>query len=657
MVFQKRLDYGFSGYQVPPTPRAPRSARKRRASFKNKVDKNQLSAFDLLATLAGKILVEGENSVGVGCCENGEDTKKELPLLDKSLKVEPYDSTSYQPSYKLTNNASEANNLDPTLKLSPPCVIDSWSGLASSDTDSGLPSKVRVAHFQPEPLIHPEIGKQIKSELQDAVKSAIGVEAGAYSYEVRNLEPTWPSGSPAKVPVYGDHAARGTSHVKILTKDDDEKSSGCTQPSTLTKSYRSSPPRIVDRRIRKFLAHKYWNVAHKLKDGGDIRNTGVEKQPIYQNQRCCFRRQRSQRSYPFKKRKMYYHGSLSNSDEGTTSKRMSYPNRDAFRTVIGTSSSIIGENATFKRRDSHVKLRIKSFRVPELFIEISEMATVGSLKRTVMEAVTAILGDGLRVGVLLHGKKIADDNKTLLQTGISHDDQLDSVGFSLEPNTSQTTQSLASGNSSHMLSADAPQSLTRYMPQEVRRGTSDMLLNPPITNIGNFVESDHDSAPSPDLSVDKFVANSRAIVPVQTAKMEVVSSPTPINSKSKQSEAARRRIRRPFSVSEVEALVQAVEKLGTGRWRDVKLQAFENAKHRTYVDLKDKWKTLVHTAKISPQQRRGEPVPQELLNRVLDAHAYWSLQQAKQQLKHQRETRLFLELEPSTTATAAHNRN
>ncbi|CAL5426729.1 unnamed protein product [Camellia sinensis] len=56
--------------------------------------------------------------------------------------------------------------------------------------------------------------------------------------------------------------------------------------------------------------------------------------------------------------------------------------------------------------------------------------------------------------------------------------------------------------------------------------------------------------------------------------------------KSKQSEAVQRRIRRPFSVSEVEALVQAVEKLGTGRWRDVKLRAFDNAKHRTYVDLK-----------------------------------------------------------------------
>lgn len=54
--------------------------------------------------------------------------------------------------------------------------------------------------------------------------------------------------------------------------------------------------------------------------------------------------------------------------------------------------------------------------------------------------------------------------------------------------------------------------------------------------------------------------------------------------------------------------------------------------------LQDKWKTLVHTAKISPQQRRGEPVPQELLNRVLAAHAYWSQHQAKQNGKHQNGT-------------------
>lgn len=106
-----------------------------------------------------------------------------------------------------------------------------------------------------------------------------------------------------------------------------------------------------------------------------------------------------------------------------------------------------------------------------------------------------------------------------------------------------------------------------------------------------------------------------------------------------------------------------IELCGVCRWRDVKLRAFDNAKHRTYVDLKvrrvtlydhrhlhhhdlvvvqDKWKTLVHTAGISPQQRRGEPVPQELLDRVLTAHAYWSQQQPKQQLKSHPDTCLLL---------------
>lgn len=61
-----------------------------------------------------------------------------------------------------------------------------------------------------------------------------------------------------------------------------------------------------------------------------------------------------------------------------------------------------------------------------------------------------------------------------------------------------------------------------------------------------------------------------------------------------------------------------------------------------FIYEQDKWKTLVHTARISPQQRRGEPVPQELLDRVLAAHAYWSQQQAKQQLKSQPDTSLLL---------------
>ena len=50
-----------------------------------------------------------------------------------------------------------------------------------------------------------------------------------------------------------------------------------------------------------------------------------------------------------------------------------------------------------------------------------------------MEAVTAILGDELHVGILLQGKKVRDDNKTLIQTGISQDDKRHRLGFILEP--------------------------------------------------------------------------------------------------------------------------------------------------------------------------------------------------------------------------------
>ena len=52
---------------------------------------------------------------------------------------------------------------------------------------------------------------------------------------------------------------------------------------------------------------------------------------------------------------------------------------------------------------------------------------------------TAVLGDGLHVGILLQGKKVRDDSKTLLQTGISQDHKHPSLGFTLEPRHTQIT--------------------------------------------------------------------------------------------------------------------------------------------------------------------------------------------------------------------------
>ena len=78
-----------------------------------------------------------------------------------------------------------------------------------------------------------------------------------------------------------------------------------------------------------------------------------------------------------------------------------------------------------------------------------------------MDAVTSVLGDGLRVGVILQGKKVRDDSKTLLQTGISHDNQLDALGFTLEPNFSQSLPPFYASHSPGVPRADMPPPLIR----------------------------------------------------------------------------------------------------------------------------------------------------------------------------------------------------
>lgn len=49
-----------------------------------------------------------------------------------------------------------------------------------------------------------------------------------------------------------------------------------------------------------------------------------------------------------------------------------------------------------------------------------------------METVNAILGGGIRVGVVFQGKKVRDDQGTLQQAGISQCSNLDSLDFTLE---------------------------------------------------------------------------------------------------------------------------------------------------------------------------------------------------------------------------------
>ncbi|KAJ6803577.1 telomere repeat-binding protein 2-like isoform X1 [Iris pallida] len=620
MVVKKRLDYGFNGYKVPPV-HVPNSAKGKRSARKKKVD-DRMCAIDLLAAVARKLLLEGEGSFGPST--GGPDpcnlkVKQEQDNAESQLRNEAFDLGSCTGSTLGSNNVSQrevsnvAKLLSTTLTPSP---IITKSDTSSRNVCTEKPS------LAVEKSDNFNYGTVVYKNDSDSCSLHNNMGLDAKPLAVVN------SSSTVNTPLCGDGIICSRSFPKCrkgklaVGRDDDENLSGCIQPN-FTNNKALKPQGLGERRVRKQLATKFWKVAPTMTKDRELPKTDVETKPNFYRRKICYARQWTQRSV-FKRRKFFQRCSILTSVGGSNNK------------VNRVSSSFNGRMPSYEPEDFHVKLSIKSFKVPELFIDIPETSTVASLKRTVMEAVTAILGGGLHIGVVVQGKKVRDDSKTLLQSGISHGEKLDDLGFTLEPNANRSLTTITNPEELHILpSCDLTKPLARLpamvsAPDVVKL---DVCTESPRTPIMNCQESNHDSVRSPadTFSLDKTGADARALIAISS--MSVDTLPTSPARKPRQSELCQRRIRRPFSVTEVEALVQAVEKLGTGRWRDVKIRAFDNAKHRTYVDLKDKWKTLVHTASIAPQQRRGEPVPQELLDRVLTAHAYWSQQQAKFQVK------------------------
>nr|XP_034919102.1 telomere repeat-binding protein 3-like isoform X9 [Populus alba] len=635
MVVKKRQYYGFNGFHMPPVPRAPRSARRGLSLNKKKVEDSQLCAFDLLASLAGKLLQESESSASSNASEandqpiiGGGGVKCEQ-AEDRPLKAECLDHGSCGESAFVTGFTSPNSDQKCLLNAFPHAesysILERSSMISNSISSEKVGADLKTVICKSKSVCEKFTGK-VEGSFDSRVscdgyvdngfrrqQGGDGLDTGGLTaenacslkdpMEMRMKFPALikpdndvelPS---CREPVPNASIPRRRNDTKLGVRDDDLNFSRCKKLLTKPKAFRP-PQRIGDRRIRKLLTSKYWKVAPKLKECELSKPAFFEggMKPHYRKRKLCYSRERYQHD-TFYKRKCTDRSVVMTSDGGFSSESVcNSPDMslagDKNGTAVmlhganGVSSSVIGHQSPFHSKDSHVKLSIKSFRIPELFIEIPETATVGSLKRTVLEAVSAVLGSGLGVGVLLHGMKVRDDNRTLLQTGMASKENLDTLGFSLEP-----------------IPVQAPPPLCTEDPALLPCDTSQLI--------------------------------SRALVAVPPIDVEALAMVLPLNLKSKRSELVQRRTRRPFSVSEVEALVHAVEEVGTGRWRDVKLRSFEDADHRTYVDLKDKWKTLVHTARIAPQQRRGEPVPQELLDRVLAAHAYWSQHQAKQHNKNQ----------------------
>ncbi|KAG5557634.1 hypothetical protein RHGRI_007778 [Rhododendron griersonianum] len=673
MVVKKKHNNGFHGYGVPVIPRGPRSIR-RRDLLKRTIEDSQICAFELLATVAGKLLLESEGSASSNAAEGKDPSslhsggvKQEQLEGAKALRSECLDQGSCVESVSVAGRHVESilrefpsAVCDPVLESTSVILSSNFSGKVGHDLKLEIPEKPTSLEKSSCKIEggSSDIGQSCDGYVDSGIARQLEDE-GDRNYNVHlttantsnpkdemeicvNTHPLNNSDSSVQLTSFRDSIPnasfpRRRNNVKVGTRDDDEKFVGSNLPNSKIRAFR--PQRIGHRRIRKLLTSKYWKVAPKLKDCEYSNTNGCIKR-VSRNWKILHTCERSQREGPFKKRRIFNPSSaLAYDGEGSSESISNSPEKGMKGEKSGSgvnkaslvSSSAASHQASLQSKESQVKFSIKSFKVPDLYIEVPETSTVGSLKRTVMEAVTAILRGGLHIGVLLQGKEVKDDNRTLLQTGISHNDYLDTLGFTLEPSSATASPPMSPKDPPVLLPCETHQDLTRLtvnpiLDTEFANASCDP---PPAANVPNHVESNHELALSPtDEVTNGTTPDSRALVSIPPISVEALAA-VPLNQKTRRSELAQRRIRRPFSVSEVEALVEAVEKLGTGRWRDVKLRAFEDADHRTYVDLKDKWKTLVHTASIAPQQRRGQPVPQDLLDRVLCAHSYWSQHQSK----------------------------
>ncbi|CAL0334843.1 unnamed protein product [Lupinus luteus] len=640
MVLKKRLGHGFIGFQVPFIPRCPRSARRKCPSKKD----DQVCAFELLASLAGKLLEEGESSASSNASEcnhqpslcqdvNERDRQEEV----KPLIAEDIHHGSCAESIFVTDIVSQNSSQKPLLHAKTECVLGCNSD-AKADVFK-LDKKIEHCSYSYSNKLVDSAG-DFRGSCDSNVKSGFRRELEADKCSLKDQFELYDSlalvGSNSDVkPQYCRESFPSASFskhgndVKFCFRDDGENFLRCNDVCTKAKAFRI-PQHIAHRKIRKQLFSKYWKAGPKLKDCELNKSefADVEVKHIYHKRKASSGFITSQHNARVKKRKFFDRVSGVTSDGVFSSESVS---NSPEKGIDGDNSDLSAKLHASK--DSHVKFSIKSLRIPELYIEVPDTATVGFLKRRIMEEVMAILGDSVHVGVLLQEEKVKDDNRTLMQTGISCKENLDTLTVVLEPSSLLTSPAACVSDPSSQLEMSEPARSPKTPILE--SGNTDILGDSSLlTNPGNVLESKHESTTSPDDTIgDEITPDSKALVAVPTIPEALAVIPA--NQKTKRAEFAQRRTRRPFSVTEVEALVHMVEELGTGRWRDVKLRAFQNADHRTYVDLKDKWKTLVHTARISPQQRRGEQVPQELLDRVLAAHCYWSQHQAKQNVKHQ----------------------
>lgn len=250
-----------------------------------------MCAFDLLVAVAGKLSSESENSTLSPSCIIGRS--KEVAKLDLLCNKEDL--------------KTEIPDLLSNTVLAPEIVIKKQVTYASNE----LPQASKPEHLEP-------LGLRMKSKIHDTAaggsalsNSGISVGCSAYAGIYRSglirkssenrleldamdmysledpmdldVKPPAPasSDSSAGVPVCRDNPCSssmpkhesGMEH--IVHRDDDDNSSGCTHPNTITNKASRPTNCIGDRGKRKFSTSKYWKAAINMSKYGQISHHGM----------------------------------------------------------------------------------------------------------------------------------------------------------------------------------------------------------------------------------------------------------------------------------------------------------------------------------------------------------------------------------------------
>ncbi|RRT83842.1 hypothetical protein BHE74_00006471 [Ensete ventricosum] len=292
-------------------------------SVRKKVEDSQMCAFDLLATVAGNLLSERENS-STPCSDTGtsnnvavKDTATEDPLdKEKPCKLEAFDwlrctedlsgpenDLKMQIKHDMKENTSKTTSSDPASL----CVKSDMSEedpISGESKFFGAGGKIGHAvdtvaerYAMGRPYSSPAGSLECKEDGSKTPQQAGRPVAGnaidgnaPHMYSLNDdmdLDGKTPtlvsSDSNFEVPLYRKNIPCISSFPKQdecmdlpVDKDGDDNSSGCTHPTVVTNKA-SRLQRIGDRRIRKLLASKFWKVSPTMLQDGEAPNNDTTK--------------------------------------------------------------------------------------------------------------------------------------------------------------------------------------------------------------------------------------------------------------------------------------------------------------------------------------------------------------------------------------------